>query len=105
MFKNQKIIINKKTFIENMVLDNHITKKDSIKAYKMVFTTFNNILMKFDIGDKLVLPKVITVEAKKPRQVADNVTKKEIRFFSKLYLNKNYEKEINLNAKSRKIKN
>lgn len=105
MFDKRKIIINKKVFIENMILDNHITKKDSIKAYKMVFTTFNNILMKFEIGDKLVLPKVMTVEAKKPRQVADNKTKKEIRFFSKLYLNKNYEKEINLNAKSRKIKN
>ena len=93
MFNKQNIIINKKAFIENMVLDNHITKKDSLKAYRMVFTTFNNILMKFDIGDKLVLPKVITVEAKKPRQVADNETKKDIRFFSRVYLNKNYKKE------------
>lgn len=93
MFDKRKIIVNKKAFIENMSLDNHITKKDSIKAYKMVFTTFNNILMKFEIGDKLVLPKVITVEAKKPRQVADNETKKDKRFFSRVYLNKNYEKE------------
>lgn len=101
MFDKRKIIINKKAFIENMVLDNHITKKDSIKAYKMVFTTFNNILMKFDIGDKLVLPKVIIVEAKKPRQVADNETKKEIRFFSRVYLNKNLKKEVSNYGKNK----
>lgn len=93
MFNKQKLIINKKTFIENMVVDNHITKKDSLKAYKFVFTTFNNILIKFNVGDKLILPKVIAVEAKEPRQVADNKTKKEIRFFSRVYLNKNYNKE------------
>lgn len=95
MFESQRIVINKKEFIQIVSNNNHIAKTDSLKAYNIIFNTINDILKRFKIGDKLILPKAIVIEAKKPIKVANNITKKKIRFSSKLYLNKirNY-KEI-----------
>lgn len=88
MFDRKNIIINKKEFIQILATDNHITKADSKKAYDIIFNTINKILMDFDIGDKLVLPKAMVIEARTTRQVGLNIPKKKVRFFTRLYINK-----------------
>lgn len=88
MFNRKNIIINKKEFIQILATNNHITKSDSRKAYDIIFNTINKILVDFDIGDKLVLPKAMIIEARKTRQVGLNTPKKKVRFFTRLYLNK-----------------
>lgn len=88
MFNKKRTIINKKDFIQILATDNHITKSDSIKAYDIIFNTINKILLNFDIGDKLVLPKAMVIEARKARTVGLNIPNKKVRYFIKLYLNK-----------------
>lgn len=88
MFEKKNITINKKEFIQIVSKNNHITKEDSKKAYEIIFNTINKILLDFNIGDKLILPKAMVIEAKPSRQVGENMPKKKIRFFTKLYLNK-----------------
>lgn len=87
MFKNKTNTFYKKDFIKSIAFYNHINMKDSEKVYKMFCNTFNNILKNFQIGDKLILPKVLVIEAKLPRKVANNVPKKTIRYYCRLLFN------------------